>query len=143
MLATSNLQQLAQRLANLTARLPENMNELKREVAMQVQRDLIHVTPVKSGMARTNWRISTTPVGAVIPAPASPQAGVVDAIAQGQLAVRNSRPNTDIYVFNYAPYIGKLNRGWSVQAPANFVRQALEATVRSIQNRTTRIVELR
>lgn len=143
MSATSNLQQLAQRLATLTARLPDNLNELKREVAVQVQRDLIHATPVKFGTARTNWRIGTSPIGQPLPPPSSPQAGVAEAIAQGQQAVRNTRPNSDVYVFNYAPHIGKLNRGWSVQAPSNFVRIALEATVRSIQNRTRRIVELR
>jgi hypothetical protein len=61
---------------------------------------LARVTPVRSGYARSRWTSSfeTTEKGDII--------GNID---------------------NDAPYIGRLNQGWSNQAPAFFIEQVLIA----------------
>lgn len=41
-----------------------------------------------------------------------------------------SRPDTTWRLFNDAPYIERLNRGWSRQAPAGFIERAVQAVTR-------------
>jgi hypothetical protein len=86
------------------ARLSQEVKQIKNDSVIErtqfATEALARVTPVKSGYARSRWAYSftTDEKGDVI--------GSID---------------------NDAPYIGRLNLGWSSQAPAFFIEQVLIA----------------
>lgn len=84
------------------------------------------------GRARGNWQVA-------IGVPNDAETGRVDGggsvtIQTGRGTVAGYRLGPLIYVFNNVPYIGRLNDGFSSQAPAGFVERAIDAALRSIDN---------
>lgn len=140
----STLKQFRARLDKAIDKIDANVNTIKQDIAIGVQEALIDVTPVKTGKARTNWRIYLSGEdGNEIPAPTNPDAGAAEAKAEGKATASSSKPKSAIFIINRAAHIGLLNRGWSVQAPANFVRITAQAVADKIAERTKLIVELR
>ena len=101
-----------------------NANLLKRKVAVKVDNTIVFATPVDTGRARSNWQVDIN----------SPAQGVVeslgDSAAQRSIAIAKSKieeanPGDTIHITNNLSYIGALNDGWSAQAPANFVEEAV------------------
>jgi len=84
-------------------------------------------TPVASGHARSNW---LTTVGA----PSENIVGTKQSVNSEAWRAGLARLSKwqfgqgDIYIANNVPYIGRLNSGWSSQAPAGFVEAALART---------------
>lgn len=85
--------------------------------------ELVSTTPVKSGKARASWFVS----------PVKPH---TKELPKGNYGYPE-RPNLNRYKLKYkrwylantAPYIGKLNRGYSKQAPTGFVERAISKVV--------------
>ncbi len=97
-------------------------------VGGEVGRVLVPATPVKTGFARANWR-------ATLNIPSSRPLTFLDPSGQATIAriVAVSRSWTlgdTLFIVNRAPYIEKLNAGSSPQAPAGFVRVAVDEGVR-------------
>lgn len=144
MAITSNMRDVADAIARATKKLPDDIAKLKGQVAVEVQKAVLLATPVKTGYARTNWRIqNASPSNEVIPKPSSPESGQAEALSQGKRAILTTKPLIPVVIYNNAPHITKLNRGWSVQAPSNFVRIAVEAAIAGLRNRTVRIMEIK
>jgi len=79
-------------------------------------------TPIDTGFARANWDGG---IGAI---PANPPAGSPGAaVARVDEAVLRAQAGDLVYLSNTAPYIRRLEYGWSKQAPAGFIRLALAA----------------
>lgn len=78
-----------------------------KELAAAVHSELYDTTPVRSGRARNGWFVQV-----------GPAANVEFSIRIGP-----------IYVVNDVPYIGRLNDGWSTQAPAGFIQIAVARAV--------------
>lgn len=99
----------------------ENGNLLKRKVATAVDASLVLSTPVDTGRARSNWQpeLNKPAEGESDPMPAS------EALARAEAVIQAAQPDDEIHLTNNLPYIGKLNEGWSAQAPANFVETAV------------------
>jgi hypothetical protein len=85
-------------------RLSKEVDKIKNNsVAERTQfatEALARVTPVKSGYARSRWSYTLT---------------------------TDEKGNVVGNIDNDAPYIGKLNAGWSTQAPPFFIEQVLIA----------------
>lgn len=80
----------------------------------------IHVaTPVKDGRARWGWNCSIGSPDLTVPPPG--KYGLDSTRAERVFTVQAVSNADSIYISNAVPYIGKLNDGWSSQAPARFV----------------------
>ena len=98
---------------------------IKRDAAEVFVEKVIRDTPVKTGKARSNWRVGVN---------RAPR-GVIKAIAETAAitkagktikAAANKNPGRNrLLIVNNAPYICRLNSGWSSQAPALFIERAI------------------
>jgi len=103
------------------------VSDTLRQVALVANQTVIMATPVDTGRARANWQISidTEITGQVDGTDAQ------GAIARNAATIRGYR-NGAIILQNNVPYIGRLNDGWSAQAPAGFVEKALQTAARVV-----------
>lgn len=112
-------------------RVEENAAAIVRKCGLAVDATVVIATPVDSGRARGNWQVQLN-------GPASGTLEVTDktgagAIAQGQAAIAGHQPGGSIHITNNLPYIGRLNEGWSAQAPAGFVQKAVLAGLAAVR----------
>jgi len=92
---------------------------------------VVPATPKDTGLAQGNWRTSiSAPAIGVIARKSGAQA-----VAAGLKSVKSAKKKISkgkqgsIYIVNNLPYIGRLNNGYSQQAPAYFIEIAFgEAT---------------
>lgn len=97
--------------------------------------DVVPRTPVDTGHARRNWQVN-------ISAPSGQELPGVDASGQGTVSTGKSKlkastgrnPFSPVFIENNVPYIGLLNEGSSMQAPAMFVDLSLVAAVNARAN---------
>lgn len=88
-------------------------------------------TPVKTGHARANW----------VPSIAQPFTGEAKDADQGAhdagvgavLSYRLGQGN--LWIANNAPYIRRLNDGWSEQAGVGFIERAIDLALRVVEKR--------
>jgi hypothetical protein len=105
----------------------QNATSMLRRVAVAVDRTVVFATPVDTGRARANWQAQIgSPASGTVP-PTTAEASV----AAAQAVINNAKPGDTIHLTNNLPYIGKLNDGWSAQAPANFVQEAVAVGVQT------------
>lgn len=111
-----------------------------RDLGLEVTANLQERTPVDLRWAASNW----------IPAIGAPQAIVNDGKptpgavtvamarqAQGVASLSRYRSiaQGSIFVSNNAPYIRRLNEGWSKQAPSGFVQIEIKRAIRTVKAR--------
>lgn len=107
---------------------------LVKRLALNVNAELIRVTPVDTGWARANW---VPNIGAPFEGTAGTreeaEAGLLNTAAQqsglASVATTYKLP-LEIHQTNNVPYIELLNEGSSSQAPAMFVQAAILRAVR-------------
>lgn len=144
----ASLLEFSRRMAVRAGRISGNTTRLVRAVAIAADQAVVSATPVDTGRARSNW---VAQIGAqfsgVIDAYApgaggsTGQQNVQAALDQAERVINQYTSGFDqaIYITNNLPYIGRLNEGYSAQAPANFVELALIEAV-AVINRS-RIID--
>jgi len=123
------------RMNELGRRLDRNVPKFMRKLALVVDQTVVVATPVDTGRARSNWRVSVNaPLRDTTNAYVLGEKGSTTgqntgaAIAQAKEAVSRVDSSRDvIYISNNLPYIGRLNDGYSAQAPAGYVESAIGA----------------
>jgi hypothetical protein len=145
----SNLKSFAQQIRYLANNLPQQANEVKKQIARTVDFDLLQSTPVDTGQAVSNWQVTlNTPADNVRPAFAPPPEGYMkqtngvrvwthradpEATRQANLApamqlanqtIDAAQPSDVVHITNNLPYIQALDEGHSSQAE-NFVDRAI------------------
>lgn len=126
-----NLLDLAKRLEKLADDLPEQVSEQSKKAAIAIVTDLANKTPVDTSNALSNWQVTLdSPATSEIP-PHFPGSGgntqrasVAQTIANAIKVLESKKPGQKIYITNNAPYIRRLNDGYSAQQPAGFVERA-------------------
>ena len=101
-----------------------------KRVGLSIMNNLYMDTPVDTGFARSNWHVSYgTPQEAI----AGSKESVTDTFFSAGLAMIEawSMGLGSIYITNSVPYIGRLNDGWSKQAPSSFVQMAVARALAS------------
>lgn len=129
----ADLKKFAERMRRMGQRVESNADALVREVALAVDATVVIATPVDTGRARANWQVNID----------SPASGTVEAkdqsgqaaIAEGQAVIEKYKGNKSIHITNNLPYIGRLNEGWSAQAPSGFVEKAVLAGANAAANK--------
>lgn len=123
-----NLPQFRASLRAANGDIDEIVGKVTRRIGLDITRRVVLATPVDEGRARGNWQVevNSMPTGETgINDPSGAQA-----IGAAATAVSAAPDYSTINIANNVPYIGKLNDGSSQQAPANFVENAIDASVR-------------
>lgn len=128
---------LARRMSELSRAVERNAPLVVSLVVRSMAPVLVYATPVDTSRARLNWQaaIGSIPATVLYPEPdkpPSPSYGGATAVAAIIGVSKNYAGGSYIAIANNAPYIQKLNRGSSAQAPASFVQQAIMVGIRSL-----------
>lgn len=125
------LSEFQARISVIARGIETNSVDLVKQVALVVDQTVVSSTPVDTGRAKTNWITAlNAPSRQQINIP-DPSGGV--AINQCTDTLRNVHSGDSVFISNNLPYIQRLNDGWSRQAPAGFVEQAVQAGVNAVR----------
>lgn len=97
--------------------------ETQKRTALLVHGAVVSSTPVDTSRARSNWTttintVSTTQREADQAAKSNAE---IEAVVSQTISIDDT-----IYIANNLPYIERLNDGYSAQAPAGFVEEAVQ-----------------
>lgn len=130
-----NLNQFGDKIKRVAIDVPKNADEIVRKVALAADQTIVTATPIDTGRARANWQvgIGSAPAGTVeYSGGAGGSVSYAIGAAQSVVTTYKGQPG-GIWLVNNLPYIQRLNEGWSAQAPAKFVEQALDTAVSAIK----------
>ena len=136
-----NLSEFSRRITLRGRKVTEGADALTRRVALAADQAVVMGTPVDTGRARSNWIVAlgaapSQTIEAYSPGEAgnTEAANTQAALDQGEAVIRGYRgEGQEIHITNNLPYIQRLNDGYSAQAPANFVEQAVLEAVQVVQ----------
>lgn len=106
--------------------IAKTVERVMRKAALVIDREVVRRTPVDTGRARSNWIVTFFE-------PADYSRVNIDhdgaaGLAESAAAVAAYKVDLGpIYITNNVVYIGKLENGWSRQAPAGMAKQAVLA----------------
>ena len=116
-------------------------SDLTGEVSQEVRKTMFFVlqgvtlkTPKDTGLATSSWILgiaaAPTEQPSSLTAPGAAQsAGIAQAVGLRVMAQYPKNHLPDLWLVNNQPYIGRLNDGYSLQAPAKFVEQSISEAV--------------
>lgn len=133
----ANLKGIAARFSRRAKRTQKNVDKLVKKTALAIHQQVVLATPVDTGRARGNWHIG-------LDSPVRAETSELDpigsaTISAGQAVIARHNAGQDVFVSNNVDYIGALNDGWSAQAPAMFIEQAMQRGVDIV--RKTKVVD--
>ncbi|MBD4209910.1 hypothetical protein [Staphylococcus aureus] len=127
-------QRMRMRGNQVVARQHERVNRL----ALSILLNLLQSTPVDTGEAISNWILSlghatNENIGPYAPGQygSTRQMNIGQTYNVAMIGISDRRLEQPIYISNSAPHIGRLNNGWSAQAPAGFFQSSVLSAVRS------------
>jgi len=143
-----NSRTFVRRLNKRAANLEKNVAKLRLDVAEEMLIEVVLATPADTGRARSNWMVGINAVPSSYISPYSPgrhlgtgesmNAGA--AISLGRANLITAKSEDVVYIANNAPYILRLNSGYSSQAPANFIAKAFDRARKRVQ-RANKLLE--
>lgn len=131
----------SKRIKEIAAGVEANSDAMVRKTVITIASAVSLRTPVDTGRARANWR---TNIGGPLVAPVASfpkgKGGSTGAAAAGQ-AIQDAtskmqgykKSGVPVYISNNLPYIDRLNKGHSKQAPAGFIESAIMAGLNAIR----------
>lgn len=126
---------------NLVENLSFKSTDLVKKAALAINQTLVFSTPVDTGRARGNWVIgidspnSTINFKEVSKISKNSSSITKDTIENNKKKINSfSSSNKSIFISNNLPYIGRLNDGYSAQAPSGFVEKAVQSGINAIKN---------
>lgn len=140
-MARTTMRGFKKRITDIAVGVEKNSDALVRKTVITVASAVALRTPVDTGRARANWR---TNIGGPLVAPVNSfpagTKGTTGAAAAGQ-AINDAiskmqsykRGGVPVYISNNLPYIDRLNKGHSKQAPAGFIESAINAGLNAIR----------
>jgi hypothetical protein len=104
------------------------LDRVQKRIGLDVLRRVVLATPVDTGRARGNWQVS-------IDSFPDDEFDQMDksgggTITAGFAVMQNPKIYRQTVISNNVPYIGRLNDGYSKQAPAGFVEAAIDQATR-------------
>ena len=123
--------QFSKKAKKLAAEFEANSKRLPARVALTFVSVVATATPIDTGKAQGNWQVGIgRPLLRQIHQPG--RFGADTAIMYAKHKLQHYKGNANIHVTNNLPYIGRLDRGHSKQAPRGFVDMAYDATLKQI-----------
>lgn len=121
-------------MRDLGREVEDNSGELVRRLAVTIDQVVVVETPVDTGRARINWQIGLDgPAQGTLPEPPT-GGGSAAQLSMDKAAadIAKHKNGQAIHITNNLDYIGRLNDGYSAQAPANFVEMAVVTAIKAI-----------
>lgn len=113
---------------NFGFKVLEDADDFSKKVAGELLQKVIVATPVDTGQARGNWRVNVSSVDTSTTE--STDRSGQGAISKGIATIQaGGGLGKVVYISNSLRYIERLNNGWSMQAPANFVQLSFQSVV--------------
>lgn len=106
-------------------RLPKLLTEIMREVLRRLARNVVIRTPVRTGLARGNWRVALGNTVALSTLRRRDPTGE-QAIAAAFAVISRAALQSRARLYNNLPYIPRLENGWSRQAPQGMIRLSVQ-----------------
>ena len=141
-----DLRRFAVRITGIGKGVEVNAGKMVRRVTLAVDGSVVIATPVDTGRARSNWiaeiggpaqGVRSAYVEGKEGSTAGPNAQ--RAIEQARAVVAQYKTGDTVHITNNLPYIGRLNDGWSAQAPAGFVQTSVLQGIEQVQS--TRLID--
>lgn len=124
-MASLSLTEFADRVQRAAVKIREESLNLTKGTSQQILYRVVLTTPIKTGKAKSNWRVShRNPTRAVIESYGKEVAADM-AIMTGLGVIARTQPSQTVVIANNVPYILDLNNGSSSQAPAGFIEDAI------------------
>lgn len=126
--------------------ITDNADRLVRRCALAVDAAVVLATPVDTGRARSNWQVEIGQAAdGVIGDPNDKHAKFDqsgrEALEAGKSVIAKYAGGSSLNITNNLPYIERLNDGWSKQAPAGFVEQAMQVGIDAITAESAKLVD--
>lgn len=117
----------AKKLRKFANDLPNKNNEIKKALIIETATQVVADTPILTGQAQNNYffTVGSLDRASVLYGPFNGARGGTMSLARAQKAASTVKPRQPVYMTNNLPYIGRLNDGYSTQAPARFVQTAI------------------
>jgi hypothetical protein len=126
-----DLNSIDRAIETVKVKLDKEAVNASRKVAFAIDNTLVLATPVDTGRARANWLPSlNVAITSVTDAVDKSGSG---AIAKLSSVMSNFKLGDDVYISNNLPYIGRLNDGYSKQAPIGFVEKAVQTAKSALE----------
>lgn len=123
-------------LKRFTDKAPEEVNQVKRSVSLELLSSVIRDTPVDKGRARGNWQTDLGQAkGSVIERDDESGSAATNEAAQ---EIGKSELDDPIFMSNNLPYIEPLENGSSSQAPEGMVKRNFARIQRIIKKKISR-----
>lgn len=125
--------QLAKRLELIADGIGSHVEMYVRKAAIAADTTAVMATPVDTGRARSNWRVAIgapilTETGAVLGSGKTRTEAFQGALDEGMAVAPTWRLGMgSIFISNSVPYIGRLDKGYSAQAPKGMTLKAIGA----------------
>lgn len=126
----STFERFADKIEDIANNLSDDLQEILAHTTGAVHERVIKDTPVKTGNACVNWQVGTTVNSTLQNKPENVIDGMTKAIERGRKELE-TRSNI-YYIFNNVDYIGRLNRGYSRQAPSYFVQRSILQVIHNV-----------
>lgn len=97
--------------------------QVVQKIALETLSRVVLKTPVDSGRARGSWTVSIDIPSDDVPERLDPSGS--QAINAGTSVITGLRDLNSVWVQSNLPYIGRLENGWSAQAPSGMVAVTL------------------
>lgn len=132
----ADLKQLGRNARRRGKRVESQASIIVKKTALAIDAELVISTPVDTGRARSNWTLTLDnppPPDETYDAYSPGESGSTGAanaqaaMEQARTAISDRREGQEVHLSNNLPYIGRLNEGWSAQAPAGFIERAMAA----------------
>lgn len=147
-----SFRELGQKLtvaANVTT--PQELDRMLSRTALAVDQVAVLETPVDTGRARVNWRVSVGQESEEEPREpiqSGPEGSAARKTANAQKAINSGRnvinrsqlAFSPIFISNNVAYIERLEAGSSAQAPQGMLRAAVQAGARVARKERLRVL---
>lgn len=100
----------------------KDADELTKKITGDMLTTVIVTTPIDTSAARQNWRVGVGSINSLVDENQTDGSGQ-GAINRGIATIQSGGGiGKVVYLSNSIRYIERLNNGWSMQAPKNFVQ---------------------
>ena len=114
---------------NFGFKVLEDADDFSKKVAGEMLQRVVVQTPIDTSAARQNWRVGVDSVNTLVDENETDGSGQ-GAIRKGIATIQaGGGIGKIVYISNSLRYIERLNNGWSMQAPKNFVELSFQSVV--------------
>lgn len=100
----------------------KDADDLTKKITGDMLTTVIVATPIDTSAARQNWRVGVGSINTLVDENQTDGSGQ-GAISRGVATIQSGGGiGKVVYLSNSIRYISRLNDGWSMQAPKNFVQ---------------------